>query len=232
MSSPASPGHTLDAPIWNALTARHRALAEGGALARRYPPAIAPFAALADRAPDNYVALRKLSAAGDRVVLFTPEPVPPTDGFDLVFARTLEQMVGAVDETAADRTDIVTLGPEDMPAMLALAELTQPGPFGPRSPELGTFLGIRSGGQLVAMAGERMKPAGYTEITAVCTHPEHRGRGHAQALLGALSRAMLASSETPFLHVFSENKPAIALYERMGMSIRRRLHVALLTRRA
>ena len=90
------------------------------------------------------------------------------------------------------------------------------------------FLGIRIDGELVAMAGERMKPANYTEITAVCVHPDHRGRGYAQLLLAAISRQILARGEIPFLHVFSDNISAVALYRRQGMEIRRRLHVTVL----
>ena len=114
--------------------------------------------------------------------------------------------------------------------MMELTKLTKPGPFTLRSHELGTFLGIRIDGQLVAMAGERMKPANYTEITAVCVHPAYRGRGYAQILLGAVSRQILARGEIPFLHVFSDNDSAIALYRRLGMEIRRRLCVTVLGR--
>jgi predicted GNAT family acetyltransferase len=111
-----------------------------------------------------------------------------------------------------------------------LTKLTKPGPFTLRTHELGTFLGIRIDGQLVAMAGERMKPANYTEITAVCVHPAYRGRGYAQILLGAVARQILARGEIPFLHVFSHNESAIALYRRQGMEIRRRLYVTVLRR--
>src|ERR1700694_1547774 len=111
-----------------------------------------------------------------------------------------------------------------------LTKLIKPGPFTLRTHELGTFLGIRLDGQLVAMAGERMKPANYTEITAVCVHPAHRGRGYAQILLGAVARQIAARGEIPFLHVFSDNDSAIALYRRQGMEIRRRLYVTVLGR--
>jgi predicted GNAT family acetyltransferase len=114
--------------------------------------------------------------------------------------------------------------------MMALTELTKPGPFSARTHELGTFLGIRIDGQLAAMIGERMKPAEYAEITAVCVHPDHRGRGYGQMLLAAISRQILARGEIPFLHVFSHNSSAIALYRRQGMEIRRRLHVTVLQR--
>jgi predicted GNAT family acetyltransferase len=126
--------------------------------------------------------------------------------------------------------EIITLGADDVPAMLELTKLTNPGPFAARTHELGTFLGIRVDGNLVAMTGERMKPGQYTEITAVCVHPDYRGRGYAQLLLGAVARQIAARGEIPFLHVFSKNSSAIALYRRQGMEIRRRLHVTVLQR--
>jgi len=128
--------------------------------------------------------------------------------------------------------EIVTLGASDVPEMIALVELTKPGPFSTRTHELGTFLGIRVDGQLVAMTGERMKPGNYTEMTAVCVHPDHRGRGYAQALLGAVARGIVARGEIPFLHVFTSNISAIALYQRQGMEIRRWLHVTVLQKKA
>jgi predicted GNAT family acetyltransferase len=229
-SSP--PFHPLDYPIWSALTTRQRGIAEGNGVVWRYPAEIAPFAAMADVSANSFVALRKLIAASDRAALFTPEPVVPPDDFEIHMAKTGEQMVGAVTESPARVTEIVVLGPDDVPAMMELADLTKPGPFSTRTHELGTFLGIRVGKQLAAMAGERMKLDGYTEITSVCTHPSYRGRGYAQALLSAVSRMIVARGETPFLHVFSDNAPAIKLYGRMGLNIRRRVHVTVLGSRS
>jgi predicted GNAT family acetyltransferase len=114
--------------------------------------------------------------------------------------------------------------------MMELTGLTRPGPFELRAHELGAFFGIKLEGQLVAMAGERMKPAQYTEITAVCVHPAHRGRGYAQSLLGSVAHGISARGEIPFLHVFSDNDSAIALYRRQGMEIRRRMCVTVLGR--
>jgi ribosomal protein S18 acetylase RimI-like enzyme len=222
--------HPLDHPIWTALTTRQQELAEGGALARRYPPDIAPFAAIVDMSPESFADLGALMSGSEYVVLFTPGPVTTPADFKTLLARTGEQMIGMPAEVLSGAADIVTLGADDVPAMLELTKLTNPGPFAARSHELGTFLGIRIDEQLVAMAGERMKPANYTEITAVCVHPAHRGRGHAQRLLGAVARRISARGETPFLHVFSENAGAIALYRRQGMEIRRRLHVTVLGR--
>jgi ribosomal protein S18 acetylase RimI-like enzyme len=222
--------HPLDHPVWHALLTRQASLAEGGALARRYPPAIAPFAAMVDDSPQSFAALGALMTASDHAVLFTSDPVTAPAGFKIHLAKTGEQMIGTPVEATLPGADIVTLGAADVPAMMELTKLTNPGPFALRAHELGTFLGIRIGGRLVAMAGERMKPAEYTEITAVCVHPDHRGRGYAQSLLGAVARQIGAHGEIPFLHVFSDNDSAIALYRRQGMEIRRRICVTVLAR--
>jgi len=222
--------HPLDHPIWNALTTRQQALAEGGALARRYPPAIAPFAAMADMSAQSFAALGALMTGSDVVVLFTPDPVNAPAELKVLLAETGEQMIGTPAESSIGGAEIITLGAEDAAAMVELTKLTNPGPFTLRTQELGTFLGIRIDGQLVAMAGERMKPVNYTEITAVCVHPNHRGRGYAQLLLGAVAKGITARGEIPVLHVFSHNHSAIALYRRQGMEIRRRLHVTVLQR--
>ncbi|KRR19918.1 GNAT family N-acetyltransferase [Bradyrhizobium retamae] len=228
MSVHDSSSHPLDYPIWTALTTTQQALAEGDARARRYPTEITPFAATADMSPESFAALAGLMSSQDIAVLFTPDPVNPPAEFKIALADTGEQMIGTPVETSANGVDIVTLGVEDVPAMIELTALTKPGPFGMRTHELGTFLGIRVDGQLVAMAGERMKPAQYTEITAVCVHPCHRGRGYGQMLLSAISRQIVSRGEIPFLHVFTNNQSAIALYRRQGMEIRRRLHVTVL----
>jgi len=220
--------HPLDRPIWSALTTRQQALAEGGALARRYPPAVTPFADLADMSAKSFAALGALMSPSEITVLFTPDAVAAPEIFKTLLAETGEQLIGTPAEFSLPGVEPVTLGDGDVADMMALTELTKPGPFSARTHELGTFLGIRVDGNLVAMAGERMKPADYTEITAVCVHPSHRGRGYGQALLGAIARQIVARGEIPFLHVFSNNASAIALYRRQGMEIRRRFHVTVL----
>jgi ribosomal protein S18 acetylase RimI-like enzyme len=224
--------HPLDHPIWTALTTRQQALAESSALARRYPPAIAPFAAIGDMSAESFASLGALMSRSDIAVLFTPDPVNPPDDFKILLAESGEQMLGTPAESPLPGVEPITLGAADVPAMLELTELTKPGPFSARAHELGTFLGIRIDGRLAAMAGERMKPADYTEITAVCVHPDYRGRGYAQFLLGAVARQIVARGEIPFLHVFSHNSSAIALYRQQGMEIRRCLYVTVLQRRA
>src|SRR4029077_18891885 len=136
-------------------------------------------------------------------VLFTPDPVTPTAGLEIVMAATGEQLTGAAAEFTGVMPDIIRLGDTDAPEMRALVELTRPGPFGPRTHQLGRFFGIRVDGRLAAMTGERMTPGDHTEMTAVCVHPDFRGRRYAQALLAHVSRQIVARGEIPFLHVFS-----------------------------
>ncbi|MCB8882795.1 GNAT family N-acetyltransferase [Acidisoma cellulosilytica] len=116
--------------------------------------------------------------------------------------------------------DYDVLTPADAAEMLDLARLTKPGPFAQRTRELGRFLGVRRDGRLVAMAGERMKPGSFTEISGVCTHPDHRGQGYAAGLMRDVALAIVARGETPFLHAFADNLGAIALYEKLGFVTR------------
>jgi len=222
----------LDRPIWNALTGQQRAVSVGDALARRYPADIAPFAAIADTSAASFAALGRLISPAIPAAMFTVDPIMPPGGLAVLRRGSVEQMVGSSLENPSDMPAPVPLGAADVPAMLELVELTKPGPFGRRTHELGQFLGIRVDGRLAAMAGERMRLAGFTEITAVCTHPAHRGRGYARTILARLSRAIIARGELPFLHVFSDNQPAIELYRRAGFGVRRQMHLTVLGKHA
>src|SRR3954447_26387954 len=166
----------------------------------------------------------------DQVVLFTLDPVSPPAEFKILLAKTGEQMVGTPLESVGSSAEIVRLAVDDVPDMMELASLTKAGPFTARALELGTFLGIRINGRLVAMAGERMKPSDYTERTAICVHPKYRGRRYGQALLATFANQIFERGEIPFLHVFSDNHSAIQLYRRQGMQIRRQIHVTMLER--
>lgn len=218
---------TLDHPIWSALTTAHRSLAEGGSRARRYPAAIGPFAALVDETPEAAAELRTLAAAAP-VVLFTRAPVGPIEGLDAGFRGKGRQMVAVRGPDAAALPETVVLGADDVPAMLELTALTKPGPFFRRTHELGRYIGIREDGRLAAMAGERMRYDGFTEISAVCVHPDFRGRGYAQGLVRAMMGWIADRGDTPMLHVFDDNHGAIALYESLGFVGRAVFHVVRL----
>jgi len=126
--------------------------------------------------------------------------------------------------------DMLVLTDEDAPEMLALATLTEPGPFLARTHTIGTFLGIRIGGRLAAMAGERMRFPGYTEVSGVCTHPEFRGRGLARRLSAAVTASIQARGDQPFLHAWKTNHSAISLYEGLGFKLRTEVNAAVLKR--
>jgi ribosomal protein S18 acetylase RimI-like enzyme len=223
--------HILDHPIWNALTSRQSRFAEGDGLAWRFRAEISPFAAIADVTPANFASLRRLIPDGGAVILTTVAPVLPPDDFAVTMATTLEQMLGTALGEGGDESSLIPLGSDDAAEMLELATLTKPGPYYLRTHELGAFLGIRIDGRLVAMAGERMRVDGFTEVTAVCTHPDYRGQGYGSLLLGAVARRVRARGETPFLHVFSHNTQAIALYLRSGFTQRQTLQLTVLGKR-
>ncbi|MER6202912.1 GNAT family N-acetyltransferase [Streptomyces sp. NPDC001586] len=212
----------LDNPVWAALTGTHRAFAEPGpaGLAARYALDASPFAALSDpEDPEAWADLAALMGPG-QVVWVTGLPTPPPDWETLVTVPGVQLDGRAVRAEAAP--EAVPLGRGDVPEMLELVGLTQPGPFLDRTVELGTYLGIRHEGRLVAMAGERMRPAGWSEISAVCTHPDHRGRGLAGRLTRAVAAAIRERGDSPFLHAAASNTGAVRLYESMGFTARRR----------
>ena len=218
----------LEQPPWSALTSTHAALASGNALARRYPPDIAPMAGIRHVSPACLDALAALMKPDNVVGLFSAEPVRANGDLVVVAHKMIDQMIYEGREILPATGDHVPLTLADVSDAEELAALTKPGPFARRTILLGSYLGIRDGRQLVAMAGERMRFDGFTEISAVCTHPDHRGRGHAFRLVRALMRSILARGETPFLHIYSDNTGAAMLYRKLGFRQRRSLTVTVL----
>ncbi|HWX26940.1 MAG TPA: GNAT family N-acetyltransferase [Steroidobacteraceae bacterium] len=225
-----SGAHPLDHVIWRALTSCHRDVADGDDLALRYLAPIAPFAATTDVSTASFQSLLALLPAGDRIGLFTLEEMMPPASFSVIERAAVDQMVLVKMPSYAGRVPIVELDASDVPDMLALVEATHPGPFGPRTIELGQYIGVRRQGMLVAMAGERMRLDGFTEISAVCVHPSCRGQGLAAELVSTLARSIASRAETSFLHVFNSNRPAIELYRKLGFVLRRHMHLAVLAR--
>lgn len=225
-------GSPLDRPPWSALTSSHAAFAIGNDLARRYRPEFSPLSAVREVSAPCLQALSALMQPGEIFGVFGDEPIVPLGDLVEVVHRALEQFVYNKRDVSAGDVAFLRLTEADVPEMMALVKLTDPGPFAVRTIALGDYIGIRSGGSLIAMAGERMKFPGLTEISAVCTHPEHRGRGLAEALVRTLMCNILARGEVPFLHIFSDNKAAGALYEKLGFTHRRSLVVSVLQRAA
>jgi len=220
----------LDSPIWNALSTTHTSFAEGNDVAKRYPFAVTPLAATRDQSAVSYEALIKLVGPGERAALFLETSPLSSPGWNSVPAHLVQMIWDSSGAVPPEDHLVEVLGVANIQEMLSLAELTKPGPFGRRTPELGSYVGIREAGQLIAMAGERLRMPGYTEVSAVCTHPEHRGRGYATLLVSALINRITNRGETPFLHVRAENADAIRVYEKLGFKTRRILNLAILTR--
>jgi predicted GNAT family acetyltransferase len=208
----------------------HSDFALGNDLARRYPAAIAPMAGLREISDASLHALAALMDPGDVVGLFGQEPVSEAQGLLVVGHKHVEQMTCDRQDDSPHTGHITELTPADVPDMLRLVELTKPGPFSAGAIVLGSYLGVRCAGKLIAMAGERMRFDGFSEISAVCTHPEYRGCGYASSLVRALVRQIIARGETPFLHLYSDNTTAAALYTKLGFTHRRSLIVTVLRR--
>jgi ribosomal protein S18 acetylase RimI-like enzyme len=203
----------LENPAWAALTGPQACYAEASGDAARYPSDISPFCAVADLAdPRGWRDLRELT---DRALLTGPEITAPP-GWEPVLAVGGVQMVGH-GMTGVEDPEAVVLTENDVPEILELVERAKPGPFRKRTIELGRYLGLRDGGgRLIAMAGERFHVPGWTEVSAVCTDPDFRGRGLAARLILAVAAGILGRGELPFLHAADDNAGAIKLYERLG----------------
>jgi len=224
--------HPLDNPIWNSLLTEHSSLAISNHGARRYPAAIGPLSGMLAQSDENYEHLRALAGPGGVVVLFCTEVPAPPAGWMLIRGGLLTQMVcedprpAPIELTHGEQFRPLTAA--DVPAMVELATLTEPGPFRDRTIELGAFFGIFESGRLVAMAGERMHLPHFVEVSAVCTHPDARGRGYARMLISTVMDEIRERGKTPFLHSLALNASAIRVYESLGFAQRRTFELAVL----
>jgi predicted GNAT family acetyltransferase len=217
----------LDRPVWAPQ------LAEGGGLARRFRRDINLFASARDDDPASLAALRELVLAGESIYVLQVPAIRVPDGLSVVRQAQGVQMLAArpIAHQGGEHT-IVELGDADAPEMIALAQLTEPGPFLSRTHTMGRFIGIRINGRLAAMAGERMRFPGFTEVSGVCTHPDCRGQGFARRLSAIVANSIQRRGEQAFLHSWQTNQAAIALYESLGFQPRATVQVAVLTKQA
>jgi ribosomal protein S18 acetylase RimI-like enzyme len=212
-------GHILDNVTWASLTGAHRHLAEFVGNAGRYRQDVAPFVAVADTDdPRGWADLAELVGAGRTVTI--AGPAEPPEGWTSGDAIPGVQMVATTLRGEQD-PEAVPLGLADVPEMLDLVARTRPGPFLSGTVEMGAYVGIRRDGELIAMAGERLRPPGWTEISAVCTDPAHRGQGLASRLIRHVAAGIGTRGDTPFLHAAAVNTSAVKLYESMGFAVRR-----------
>jgi predicted GNAT family acetyltransferase len=224
VSDPGNEPHAeLSTPIWQALGTRQAHLGEANVLARRYQADVAPFAAVAEELPEAFDALAELMRPGEIAAVLSRQPLALPPGLRSTPLGAVHQMVAEsrIDPAAGFGAGILELTDADVDDMLALTQLTRPGPFARRTNAMGRYIGLREEGKLIAMAGERMRVPGYTEVSAVCVDPAQRGRGLAALLINVLRDEIERRGEIPFLHVFGGNQSAIALYERLGFRLSR-----------
>lgn len=219
--------HPLDCPAWSALTTHQATYALGGRGAWRFREDIGPFAGAKDASPQSVAALAALARAEDDMSLLEVLPPDPPPGIERKLNAAGVQMVARAFTSDGASFSIEPLSERDSADMIALATLTRPGPFRAATHTLGRFVGIRDNGRLVAMAGERMQMPDFVEISAVCTHPDYRGRGYGAALMRAVGDRILSEGNTPFLHAYASNTGAIALYRKLGFELRAEVNHAV-----
>jgi GNAT superfamily N-acetyltransferase len=220
----------LDHPQWAALTSEHAGFARGSGRALAYPSDVTPMSGLEDpRDPRAWADLAALLGEGEKTILmFTAPPVlPPT--VRPMIQRFILQMSGpdVAPALPSEPEGLVRLGLEDGPDMVALAALTEPGPMGLRTVTMGNWWGVRREGELVAMAGQRMRLTGLVEVSGVCTHPRVRGEGLARNLILRAMHDIAARGERSFLHLITENAAALGLYRSLGFEVRTEIHMSV-----
>jgi predicted GNAT family acetyltransferase len=223
--------HPLDRPVWNALTTRQAGIAQQARTAVRLKPDIGVFAAAADASAECRASLAALECGDDGLWLVEVDEVAPPPGLEVHHTAACVQMVADKLDAGAARFPFEDLTDADASQMFALARLCEPGPFFEHTNRMGRFIGVKQDGKLVAMAGERLQPEGYTEVSGVCTHPDYRGRGYAGGLMGIVAARIVARGDTPFLHSYANNAGAIALYEALGFRRRRDVMLTVLVKR-
>lgn len=209
----------LDNPMWAALTTRHAHLAIGGDLAKRYPADFGPFVCVGKPTPEAEREAASIVSPGESVVFGGVAP-ELSNAWQLDRMGTIVQMVYEGPQLSVDDPRIERLGEDDIPAMIELVELVYPTYFRAGTARAGTFFGVKADDRLAAMTGTRFQLDGYTEVTAVCTHPDHLGQGLASLLVRATVAHIQSTGDVPFLHVDDDNERAIGVYERCGFKTR------------
>jgi predicted GNAT family acetyltransferase len=220
--------HPLNRPAFAALSSHWAKIAVIEGEARRIHPDYGPFAAT-DR-PEHLEALLPLARTHGAVWIVEdrmPAAFPP--GLKLEKQAEVIQMVATELTPPPTSVAFEEMTDADGPEMRDLALMTEPGPFAAKTHLLGRFVGVRRDGQIAAMAGERMRLPGFTEVSGVCTHPDHRGQGLAALLTHEIARGIIAAGSVPFLHCYPSNAPAVRAYEKIGFVTRRTLTAMILT---
>lgn len=216
--------HALDNPAWNALISGNKNLSFGTDTVKYFDAEMSPFVGFAENTAESFKQLYDMVPGTSPRGFISPVDMEIPAGWKVLAKIKCPQMIFKGTAKPVESADIIPLTIEHVPQMLALTKLTNPGPFAPRTIEFGHYTGIFDGNQLVAMAGQRMNPLPYAEISAVCTHPDHLGKGYARQLLLHQAARIQAAGEIPILHVRDDNQRAIAVYESVGFVMRKFIH--------
>lgn len=213
--------HILDNPAWNALISGNKSLSYGNDEVRFFHREVSPFVAFKENTPDHFQLLYELLPDNRPALIVAPVEVNIPDNWKVLnFVKGIQMVCGSVADIEEPKLKLRPLTIEHVPQMVSLAKVTNPGPFESRTIEFGHYFGVFEDEKLVAMAGQRMHAFDYTEVSAVCTHPEHTGKGYAKQLMLQQLQRMKGAGATPFLHVRTENARAINVYEHLGFTKR------------
>lgn len=221
--------HILDNPVWEALISGNARLSQGSGPVRYLPRDISPFAGMKEFSAKNFKTLYELFPFESPAAIFTdekflvPDPwhiIKRIDGYQMLLIKALQPQPSDI--------NIVKLGKQHVPEMLALTIQTNPGPFLSNTIAFGNYEGVLDNGKLVAMAGQRLHSHNFVEISAVCTHPDYLGRGYASQLILSQIRQIQANSKTAYLHVKRDNERAIKIYQSMGFEIRKEMVIYII----
>lgn len=222
----------LDNIIWHSLAGPHSKFAAGTGDARRYAKGFSPIVGFRDAQQPDLAALAPFCEPGEHFYCDIWSGAAP-DGWQIDNEARMLKMVWEGAEPVDDEApDAIALRAGHAAQAVELATLTNPGPFGLRTIEMGEYFGYFDDSRLIAMAGERMAAGPLHEVSGICTHPEFRGRGLARRLTSKLVRRQMRRGETPFLHVMSANTGAQALYEKMGFRSYRETVVRVISLRS
>ena len=223
--------HVLDNPIYNALISAHRNFSVGTEDARHYMSEIASFAGLKNNSAQEFETLYQLSQPESLFIVFSKNQLQIPSKWKLVKQIDMFQLVYESNNISKSSHELTELSEAHVDEMIALVKLTEPGPFLARAIDFGNYTGIFQEGKLVSMAGHRFNPTPYIEVSAVCTHPEHLGKGYAFDILNEQIKRIVAKMQIPFLHVRNDNVGAIKLYQKLGFQIRTEM-IAYVIRKA
>lgn len=220
-----------DNPVWQALSGRQKHLNYGDERLKYFREDVSPFIGLENLDRHEVEELKERIPFGRKLSAMADQEIYMPETFQVIFSCILYQMVyRKAHETVHEGFTIIPLHAEHIPAMLQLTAMTKPGPFYRNTISLGNYYGIFQNGHLAAMAGERLKPSGFTEISAICTHPDQTGKGYASALTSYVARQIIAEGNTPFLHVKKDNLRAISVYQRAGFEVRKEMYFTIFTK--